>query len=182
MTLKDVVLAALEKVSEEEILEILGVEPGSSDEDAAKKLEQRRKTDRERQARHRANKAGKKAADPEPESEDEDVEGAPEEDYASAYEDKTAVELFKLCKARKMTTVLPKKPQRFYIDLLVEQDKKEAAAKAKEAEDEADGGDWGDEDDQEDEKPVKKNRGRGAKSSAKPAKEAEPDDEGEWDI
>lgn len=179
MTLKDVLLEALDKVSEEEILEILGVNPGGGEEDAAQKLEQRRKTDRERQARHRANKAGKKVADPEPE-ETEETEEAGEEDFAAKYADKTAVELFKLCKARKMTTVVPKKPQKFYVDLLVEQDKKEVAAKAKEAEDEADGGDWGDEDDQEDEKPVTK---KGRKASSKKAPAPDPDDDdGEWNI
>lgn len=177
MTLKDVVLEVLNRISEDEIREILESVPAAANEDAAEKLEQRRKADRERQARHRANKSGKKAADPEPEEGKEDPD---EEDYAAKYADKTAVELFKLCKARKMSTVAPKKPQAFYIELLVEQDKKEAAAKAK-AEAEAaeeDAEDWGDE---EEEKPAFK---KGRKSSSKKTEPApaEDEDEGEWDI
>lgn len=185
MTLKDVVLEALDRVSEEEIGEIIKALSGNvptkaADEDAAaEKLEQRRKKDRDRQARYRASKADKETKEAEDQTEEE-----AEEDFAAKYEDKTAPQLFQLCKARKMKTVEPKRKQRYYIDMLVELDKKEAAEKAKQEAEEAETEDldWGDE--EEEEKPAKKDpkpaRGRGKK---KPDPEPETDeDEGEWDI
>lgn len=55
----------------------------------------------------------------------------------NAYEGKSAMELFKECKARKIK-VAPKKPAKYYADLLVKDD----AAKAAEAESDNDDDDW----------------------------------------
>ena len=55
----------------------------------------------------------------------------------NAYEGKSAMELFKECKARKIKAA-PKKPAKYYVDLLVKDD----AAKAAEAESDDDDDDW----------------------------------------
>ena len=101
------------------------------------------------------------------------VDGEVEEEEADedgSYESMTAMELFKECKKRGIKAA-PKKPAKFYIDLL----KKDDASKAEDtdAEDE----DWDDEEPEE--KPVKK-----AKEKAeKPAKKAESEEEeDDWDI
>lgn len=90
----------------------------------------------------------------------------------------TAMELFKECKKRGIKAA-PKKPAKFYIDLL----KKDDAAKADESDAEDD--DWDDEDEPE-EKPAKKAKEKAEKPAKKPAKKAEPeeeeDDEDDWDI
>lgn len=110
----------------------------------------------------------------------EDAEAKEEEDATEAnpYEGKTAMELFKECKARKIKAV-PKKPAKFYVDLLVKDD----AAKAETTEAEADD-DWGD--DEEAEAPKKTVKKAAAKTGkAKTAKKAEAesdDDDDEWDI
>lgn len=98
------------------------------------------------------------------------------EENATPYDGKSAVELFKECKARKLK-VAPKKPAKFYVDLLVKDDADKAAAKSES--EEADDDDWSD--DEPAEKPAKKEE----KKPAKPAKkaEAESDDEDDdWDI
>lgn len=99
----------------------------------------------------------------EEETEDEITEENP-------YEGKTAVELFKECKKRGIKAA-PKKPAKFYIDLLVKDDEavKEAVA------DEDD--DWGDEEEVEEtpKKPVKK-------SKPKKEEKVEEDDDDDWDI
>lgn len=109
--------------------------------------------------------AAKKATKKEEESED-DSEDA---DYSSM----SAVDLFKECKARKIKAA-PKKPQKYYIDLL----KKDDAKKAKAAEAEADGDDegWGEE---PEEKPAKK---APAKKAAAKKQEEDEDDGEDWDI
>ena len=82
------------------------------------------------------------------------------------YAGKSAMDLFKECKKRKIK-VEPKKPAKFYADLL----KKDDASKAKA--DEADDDDWGDEEEAEEKKPAKK-------AEKKPAKK--DDDDEDWDI
>lgn len=107
-----------------------------------------------------AKKSTKKA-----EEADEDVE---DEGTGNPYEGKPATELFKECKKRGIKAV-PKKPAKYYVDLLTKAD-----AEA----DEADGDDW--EDEEEQEKPAPKKSG-----TKKPAKKAEPedeDDDDDWDI
>lgn len=72
------------------------------------------------------------------EAEAEDAEAEDDTTEANPYEGKSAVELFKECKARKIKAA-PKKPAKYYIDLLVKDD----AAKAAEAEsDDDDDDDW----------------------------------------
>lgn len=110
----------------------------------------------------------------------EDAEAKEEEDATEAnpYKGKTAMELFKECKARKIKAA-PKKPAKFYVNLLVKDD----AAKAETTEAEADD-DWGD--DEEAEAPKKTAKKAAAKTGkAKTAKKAEAesdDDDDDWDI
>lgn len=107
-------------------------------------------------------KATKKA-----EEVDEDVE---DDEAENPYEGKPATELFKECKKRGIKAV-PKKPAKYYIDLLTKAD---AAA----AEDD-DADDWEDEGEQEKPAPKKSS----AKKSAKKAEpEDEDDDDDDWDI
>ena len=100
----------------------------------------------------------------------------------NAYEGKSAMELFKECKARKIK-VAPKKPAKFYADLLIKDDA--AKAEATEAESEEDD-DWGDE---EAEAPKKEDKKAASKASAKDGKaktakkvEVESEDDEDWDI
>ena len=104
-------------------------------------------------------------------SDSEDVE--PE----NAYEGKSAMELFKECKARKIN-VVPKKPAKFYADLLIKDDA--AKAEATEAESEEDDN-WGN--DEEAETP-KKAKATVKDGKAKAAKKVEtvPTDDDDWDI
>ena len=110
------------------------------------------------------------------EAEDEDAETEGDTTEANPYEGKSAMELFKECKARKIKAA-PKKPAKFYADLLIKDDA--ANAEATEAESEEDD-DWGDE---EAEAPKKEDKKAAPKASAKAAKkdEAESDDD-DWDI
>ena len=94
------------------------------------------------------------------------------------YEGKSAMELFKECKARKIKAA-PKKPAKFYADLLIKDD----AAKAESEEDD----DWGDEEAEvpkkEDKKAAPKASAKGGKAKAAKKAEAEDDDEDDdWDI
>lgn len=88
---------------------------------------------------------------------------------ANPYEGKSAMELFKECKARKIKAA-PKKPAKFYADLLIKDD----AAKAESAEDDS----WGDE--EADASKEKKSKSNKAKADKKV--EAEPDNDDDWDI
>lgn len=108
-----------------------------------------------------------------------------EEEAADDYTGKSAVELFKLCKQRKVKAE-PKKPAKYYIDLL----KKDDAAKAAE-ESEDDDEEWDDDEEEETAPPAKKGaKGKTEKAAEKkPAKggkgkkAAEEDDEDdEWEI
>ena len=109
-------------------------------------------------------------------SDSEDVE--PE----NTYEGKSAMELFKECKARKIK-VVPKKPAKFYADLLIKDDA--AKAEATEAESEEDD-DWGDEEAEtpkkEDKKATPKESTKGGKAKATKKAEAESEDDEDWDI
>ena len=109
-------------------------------------------------------KATKKA-----EEVDEDVE---DDEAENPYEGKPATELFKECKKRGIKAV-PKKPAKYYVDLLTKAD-----AEADEA-DEADGDDW--EDEEEQEKPAPK-KSSTKKSAKKTEPEDEDDDDDDWDI
>lgn len=109
----------------------------------------------------------------------EDAEAKEEEDATEAnpYEGKTAMELFKECKARKIK-VAPKKPAKFYIDLLVKDD----ATKAETTEAEADD-DWGDDEKTEaTKKEEEKTAAKNCKTKATKKVEVEADDDDDWDI
>ena len=115
------------------------------------------------------------------EAETEDAEVEDDATEANPYEGKSAMELFKECKARKIKTA-PKKPAKFYVDLLIKDDT--AKAKATEAESEED--DWGDEEDEalkkEDKKATSKAAAKGGKAKAAKKAEAESEDDEDWDI
>ena len=93
---------------------------------------------------------------------------------ANPYEGKSAMELFKECKARKIKAA-PKKPAKFYADLLIKDDA--AKAEATEAESEEDD-DWGDE---EAEAPKKEKKAPDKKPAKKAAAKDEDKDD-DWDI
>ena len=106
------------------------------------------------------------------EAEDDEAE----DEVENPYEGKSAMELFKECKARKIKAA-PKKPAKFYVDLLLKDDEAKAAA----AEDEADD-DWGDEEEAEAPKKEEKKTSKGGKTKAEKKSEAESDDDDDWDI
>lgn len=121
------------------------------------------------------------------EADDEDVE----DDTDDGYEGKSAVELYKLCKQRKIKAE-QKKPAKYYIGLLKKADE-EAAAEA-EAEDAEEDEEWDDEEEEAPKKAAKKAPAK--KAAAKPAKkaakksepedaddeDADDDDDEEWEI
>lgn len=113
---------------------------------------------------------------------DDDVEEEVEEQVS--YEGMSAVELYKLCKSRKIKAE-QKKPAKYYIGLL-----KKADEEAAQAEDDAeDDEDWDDEEEVE-EAPAPKAKGgsKSGKPAAKPAakgktsKPAKEEDDEDWDI
>ena len=89
------------------------------------------------------------------------------------YEGKSAMELFKECKARKIKAA-PKKPAKFYADLLIKDD----AAKAESEEDD----DWGDEEAEAPKKAAPKASAKGGKAKAAKKAEVESEDDEDWDI
>lgn len=122
------------------------------------------------------------ASDTEAEDEDTEAKDNTSDADVNPYEGKSAMELFKECKARKIKAA-PKKPAKFYADLLIKDDA--AKAEATEAESEEDD-DWGDE---EAEAPKKEDKKAAPKASAKSGKakaakkaEAESEDDDDWDI
>lgn len=114
----------------------------------------------------RRRKAAKEEVKESEEETDEDT------DSDDPYAGKSAMELFKECKKRKIKAE-PKKPAKFYADLL----KKDDADKAKAEDTEDDDWDDGDDDAAEEKKEIKK----ATKKTAKAAKKEEDDDE-DWDI
>ncbi len=117
---------------------------------------------------------GGASEDAEDEAEDEATESE------NAYEGKSAMELFKECKARKIKAA-PKKPAKYYVDLLVKDD----AAKAEATEAESDDEDWGDEEAEapkKEEKKAAKPAAKGGKAKAAKKAEAESEDDDDWDI
>lgn len=108
-------------------------------------------------------------------AEEADAEEA--ETSENPYEGKSAMDLFKECKKRGIKAA-PKKPAKFYADLLIKADA--STDDADEAEAESD--DWDEDEASKEEKkaPAKK----ADKKAAKPAKKAEAEAEGDddWDI
>ena len=115
-----------------------------------------------------------KAGDAEEATEEATTE-AEETSEANPYEGKSAMDLFKECKARGIKAA-PKKPAKFYADLLIEADAKAKAEEA-EAETESESNDWDAEEKEEPKaKPSKKAEPK------KAAKKEEADDDDDWDI
>lgn len=118
-------------------------------------------------------------ADTEADDEVEETEVEEVEADENPYEGKTAVELYTMCKKRKIKAE-PKKPAKYYIALLVEADK--PAEAEEEAED-----DWDDVEEEEVKpaKPAKPAKTAKATKPTKPAKKEEPveeDEDDDWDI
>lgn len=116
------------------------------------------------------------------EADDEDVE----DDTDDGYEGKSAVELYKLCKQRKIKAE-QKKPANYYIGLLKKAD--EEAATEAEVDDAEEDEEWDDDEEEAPKKsakkaPVKKAADKPAKKAAKKAEpeEADDDDDEEWEI
>ena len=115
-------------------------------------------------------------------TEAEETDAEDDATEANPYEGKSAIELFNECKARKIKAA-PKKPAKFYADLLIKDDA--AKAEATEAESEEDD-DWGDEEAEapkkEDKKAAPKASAKGSKAKAAKKAEAESEDDEDWDI
>ena len=111
------------------------------------------------------------------------------EESGDEYEGKSAVELYKLCKQRKIKAE-QKKPAKYYIGLLKKADE-EAAAEA-EADDAEDDEEWDDDEEEAPKKSAKKAPAKKAPTKGKKAaKKADPeeadeddadDDDDEWEI
>lgn len=112
--------------------------------------------------------------DDETSSDDSEVE----EDNSNPYEGKSAMELFKECKARKLKAE-PKKPAKYYVNILTKDDEeKEKSNESVEAESD----DW-DDDEPEAKSESKKATTKGRKSTKNVEKaEEEADDDDDWDI
>lgn len=109
-------------------------------------------------------------------------EAEDEAETAGKYDDMNAMELFKECKKRGIKAA-PKKPAKFYVELLEKDDAANADSDEAEAEDE----DWDDEEPEE--KPVKKAEKKPAKKAEKkstkksePAEAEDEDEDDDWDI
>lgn len=118
------------------------------------------------------------------EADDEDVE----DDTDDGYEGKSAVELYKLCKQRKIKAE-QKKPANYYIGLLKKAD--EEAATEAEVDDAEEDEEWDDDEEEAPKKSAKKAPAKKEKAAPangkKAAKKAEPeeaddDDDEEWEI
>lgn len=114
-----------------------------------------------------------------------DAEQPEEEEAAeeSKYEGKSAVELYKLCKTRKLK-VEQKKPVKYYIAELekadaAEEKAKAAKAKAKKKEVEEEEAEWDDDEEEAPKKPAKK---AGRPKKAAKEEEADDEDDDEWEI
>lgn len=97
---------------------------------------------------------------------------------ANPYDGKSAMELFKECKKRGIKAA-PKKPAKFYADLLVKDDEKQAAAEAN-AEEVESNEEW-DEEPKEEPK-AKKSAPKAEKKATKKAEPKEESEDDDWDI
>lgn len=101
---------------------------------------------------------------------EEDVE---EENDGNPYEGKSAMDLFKECKKRGIKAA-PKKPAKFYADLLIKDDEKAA-------EPEDDGDDW-EEEEAVEEKPAKKEKKEKKSKKEEVEEDDDADEDDDWDI
>lgn len=99
--------------------------------------------------------------------EDTEDEAEEENEEATPYDGKTAMDLFKECKKRGIKAQ-PKKPAKFYVDMLIADDKAKA-------EEDTEDDDWGED---EDEAPVPVKKAPEAPAKKKPVE----DDDDDWDI
>lgn len=115
------------------------------------------------------------------EDNNEEAEAEDEAESENPYEGISAMELFKECKKRGLKAA-PKKPAKYYIDLLVKSDEEMAKESTEtEAEDAED--DWGDDEATETKETKKAENKESKKSSKKAAKKEEAeDDDDDWDI
>lgn len=110
------------------------------------------------------------------EVDEEDEATEAESTESNPYEGKSAMDLFKECKKRGIKAA-PKKPAKYYIELLVKADAEAATESESESEDE----DWGDEESAEETKSTKNDKKAG-KKAAKKAEKPAADDDDDWDI
>lgn len=157
------------------------------------KLEKRRETDRIRQQRRREKLKDKaKAQESLEEKEEDPVEIVADKDAEKgSYDEIGAVELFKMCKARGLD-VKPRQKQRFYIDLLEQDDAEKMELDDGDAEEDDD--DWGEDPEQEEEEaPVEEKPAKEAKKSSnakkspakkkdEPKEEPADEEEEDWNI
>lgn len=126
--------------------------------------------------------ACKKAFGEPTKDESADIEDGSDEsdEAANPYEGKSAMELFKECKARKIKAA-PKHTAKYYVDLLIKDD--EAKAGAENTEETSDD-DWDDDKvSKADDKKEKKEKKVAAKKAAATKKEeTKSDDDDDWDI
>lgn len=109
----------------------------------------------------------------------DDADEDEDEESTNPYEGKSAMELFKECKERGIKAA-PKKPAKFYIDLLLKAD-----ADSTDSDEE----DWDDEEEEEPTPAPKKKsskaapaKAKNAKTAKKPEPEEEDEDGDDWDI
>lgn len=103
------------------------------------------------------------------------------EESGDEYEGKSAVELYKLCKQRKIKAE-QKKPAKYYIGLLKKAD--EEAASEAEVDDAEEDEEWDDDEEEAPKKSAKKApvKKAPAKGKAKKADDDDADDDDEWEI
>lgn len=134
----------------------------------AKDLKSRKKEDIIAAINAANSKGNGKTADPKKKTDDEDW--GEEDEETNPYEGKTAMELFKECKKRGIEAA-PKKPAKFYIDLLTEDD----------ADTDDDDEDWG-----EEEETPKSSKAKGKVDAGKEKKgsksKPKAEEEDDWDI
>lgn len=126
------------------------------------------------------------ASDTEAEADDTETKDDTADADVNPYDGKSAMELFKECKARKIKAV-PKKPAKFYADLLTKDDAAKAKTEAKATETESDDDDWGDDDEAEtttktEDKKASKATAKGNKAKTAKKAEDESEDDDDWDI
>ena len=101
----------------------------------------------------------------------EGAEDEADETEENPYDGKSAMELFKECKKRGIKAA-PKKPAKFYTDLLIKADAEET--------EETESDDWDEEEETKEEPKSKKDEKK--ETSKKAAKKEEADDDDDWDI
>lgn len=152
------------------------VDDSDNDVDVDDEIEADEKPAKKEASKATAKKAAKSKKEEAEESDsDDDAEESDDTEEAGPYDGKNAMELFKECKKRGIKAA-PKKPAKYYVDLLTKDDAKN---------DTSDEDDDSEEEEEEEEKPAKKETKKKAPAK-KAAKKEEPEDDGDddddWDI